>query len=162
MKDRVLAVVKNYDELHAAMRARMDELGIVIGHHSHGKTMDETLGLPDGYVTKLMAPGQLKRFGMTSLGLLLSGFGCKLILVVDEVTLAQITRKLKKRDRASTAMPAQRKRKRRHFLPFRRSPELARQERARQLLAKSPEQRRRDARKAALARWSAPRKPPGA
>lgn len=59
---RSLSVARDYDSLHAALRARTDELNV--SRH----TIDEISGLPHGYTGKLLGGRQVKHFGAKSLG----------------------------------------------------------------------------------------------
>jgi hypothetical protein len=52
-----LGEVRTYDELHAALRARAMALNVVLNSANRGtKTIDEWAGLPDRYISKLLAP----------------------------------------------------------------------------------------------------------
>jgi hypothetical protein len=55
--ERRLAIVRDYQELHAACRARKDELQIAMA------TLDEISGNQSGYTAKLLAPKPIKGFG---------------------------------------------------------------------------------------------------
>jgi hypothetical protein len=153
---RQLAIVHDYDGLHAALRARIDELQIVVGQHKRGqKTFDERTGLPDGYASKLLAPVPMKGLGKISLGPMLTALGLKLVVVEDLDAVRQITSKLPRKLHANGSIPTERG-------PYRRRyPKLGsgwgRVMRARGLLLIPAHKRRQIARAAAKARWSKPR-----
>lgn len=73
---RLLAIARSYDDLHAAIIARVDEL------EPTRLTLDAATGLPDGYCGKLLGRSKVKVFGLLSLGALLEALG--LVLVVAE------------------------------------------------------------------------------
>lgn len=74
---RRLATVRDYDQLHRAVRERVDELGV------SRETIDRVSGLPDGYASKLLAPVPIKGLGRQSLGPMLQALG--LVLVVEVI-----------------------------------------------------------------------------
>ena len=83
-----LATVRSYDELHAALRARADELRVTrLG-------MDEVGGMPPGYFGKVLAPEQIKLVGKHSLGALLGVLGCMLIMIEDPEARARFTARI--------------------------------------------------------------------
>jgi hypothetical protein len=90
---RNLGVVRNYSELHAALRRRADELNV------SRATLDSVAGLADGHSSKILGPGQVKKLGHVSLGALLGGLGLKIVLVEDEAALRRIQSRLAPRRR---------------------------------------------------------------
>lgn len=72
-----LAVICNYNELQAALRARVDVMNI------SRRTLDHLTGLTDGYSEKLLGPAQMRTLGRKSLGKILSVLGLKLVLIED-------------------------------------------------------------------------------
>jgi hypothetical protein len=144
MSDRVIAVVRDYGELIAALRARVVELG------SAGETIDDVAGLPLRYTMKLLAPIPVKALGRTSMGPLLGALGLKLVVVEDTEAFERIRRRLVKAKNAHHSMLTTKRRLRSRFP---RGPEFARVMRARGILKTSPKQRSRLARKAARVRW---------
>jgi hypothetical protein len=91
---RVFAPIDSMPDLHAAVRARVEELEL------SRATIDAAAGIPDGYAAKLLAQLPVKRFGATSMWPVLRVVGLKLALVDDPEALASVTFKLPKRDRA--------------------------------------------------------------
>ncbi len=148
MVDRVIAEVRDYQQLISALRARVVELGAA------GETLDDVAGLPLRYTMKLLAPMPLKTLGRTSMGPLLGVLGLKLLVVEDTEALERVRRRLTPAKNANTAMLTQRTRKRRRFLPFKDNPDFARVARQQGILARSPKQRSRLASRAARARWA--------
>src|SRR6266705_2966675 len=140
MVDRVIAEVRDYQQLISALRARVVELGAA------GETLDDVAGLPLRYT--------MKTLGRTSMGPLLGVLGLKLLVVEDTEALERVRRRLTPAKNANTAMLTQRTRKRRRFLPFKDNPDFARVARQQGILARSPKQRSRLASRAARARWA--------
>jgi hypothetical protein len=136
---RVLAECRTYDEFVVALRARMNSLAGVC------EEVDAVAGLPAGYTTKLLAPIPIRHFGRTSLGLMLTVLGLKLVVVTDGEGLLR-------RRNTRHVMPAQGT-PRKHLPSTVWTSEGGRRARARQVLLMSPAQRRASARRAALARW---------
>lgn len=151
---RQLAVVKEYDELMAALRARSDEIEM------SRDGLDVIAGLPRGYVSKLLAPVPLKGIGRTSLGPLLQSLGLALIVVEDLSTFAKIearlqrrvNKKQKKETYATAGMRPHKRYKRRAV--WRGNSEWGHLMNSRAQLKMSPEQIRRQRKRAAQARWS--------
>src|SRR6266487_2945760 len=81
---KVLAVVTDYDTLHAALRARQDQLDISC------QTIDRAAALANGHSSKILAPKQLKKPGWQTLGFLLPALGMKLALLEDADALEQL------------------------------------------------------------------------
>ena len=73
----MLATVRNYDDLVAAIRARRDELEV-----TH-ETIDTVSGVASGYASKLLADPPIKRRGMISLSAVLGALGLMLVVVED-------------------------------------------------------------------------------
>ena len=146
-----LTEVRDYQELIAALRARVVELGTA------GETIDHVAGLPLRYTMKLLAPIPIKALGPTSMGPLLGALGLKLVVMEDAEVLEKIRRRLVPAKNANSAMLTQRKHKRRGFSLFRGNPEMARMLRQRGILKRSPKQRSALARRAARVRWAKPR-----
>lgn len=80
---RPLAVVRDYDGLHAALRARADELSVSRG------TIDGISSLADGYAAKLLGPSQVKCLGPISTGPILEALGVLLIVAENPEALAK-------------------------------------------------------------------------
>lgn len=143
---RQIAVVTSYADLHAALRARADELD------RPRSVIDACAGFEDGYASKLLAPVPIKGIGPQTLGPLLTVLGLKIVLVEDAEALGRFAKRARSRKRhdAGSPMLAGKKRKRRGH---RFGSEFAKVQRAKQLLTQSAQQRSRTARKASRARW---------
>ena len=141
---RVLAEVRDYDGLHAALRARADQLEV------SRLCIDDLTGLQSGYTAKLLAPVPIKRIGLQSLGPLLTVLGLRLLVAEDAETMRQFAPRLEKRQRASVRVASGKRRKKRPKL----GPEWARLMNARRSLLLSPTKRKRIAKHAALVRWA--------
>jgi hypothetical protein len=137
-----IATVRDYNELHAALRARADALSV-----SRGAT-DDVSGLPSGYSGKLLGPKPLKLFGVKSLGAILTVLGLKMVLVDDEESLRKYTARLSKRHDASVRLL----RTGRVIKWAKIGPEWARRMNAHRSLKLSPSRRIQIARTAARAR----------
>jgi hypothetical protein len=140
---RALAEIRDYAELHDALRARVDQLSV------SRSELDSLSGLQGGYCGKLLAPVPIKRLGMQSLGPLLTVLGVKLIMVEDSDALRRIGPRLKKRNDASVRYASGRARKKRKL-----GPEWGKLMAARRVLSQSPSERSQIARRAAVIRWA--------
>lgn len=72
-----LATVRNYKQLMAVFRSRVDELEIT------RETMDGEGKMPSGYSAKLLNPDASKSIGRNSLGALLGVLRLALVVVDD-------------------------------------------------------------------------------
>jgi hypothetical protein len=88
---RPIAIVKDYDHLRAAARARMAQLQITF------ETLDAVSGVQSGYSAKILGPKPSRNFGPMSLSTIFSALGMKLVAVEDPEALAQIRHRLVKR-----------------------------------------------------------------
>jgi hypothetical protein len=144
-----VTTLNGYAGLIEVFRRRFDELGIT------GETADHLGGIAAGHTTKLLTRDHLKKFGPVTLGAILGVLGMKLVAVVDEEALAQISRRLTparfRRWDANNGMRTRRKRARPTY--WFSNPEHARLARLKGILLMSPAARRRAARHAAQARW---------
>ena len=143
---RFIGEARSYDELIALFRQRCAELGTSM------ERLDDIAGLPQRYISKLLAPLPVKGIGKISLGPLLGCLGLSLTVNEDAQALAKIKHRLVPNKNTGTSMLAQKNGYKR-FLIFRGNPDLARLSRKRQVLKQSPRKRRRIARYAALIRW---------
>lgn len=144
---RPIAVVRahqGYRGIVAAFRARADQLDV------SRTTLDNIAGLPAGYVQKLLATHPLKTLGPDSWGPLLGGTGMAIVFIEDPEALAQIEGRLDPRDNKNVRV----------LTPASIVPELAliTALTARGMVTLrnarlTPQQRKRIAKKAALARW---------
>lgn len=87
-----LGIIRNYDDLHAALRARVEHLNI------SRTTLDELAGLTPYYSAKLLSPKQLKRIGAISLGPLLGALGLALVVVEDDEQMKRMRARYVPRD----------------------------------------------------------------
>jgi hypothetical protein len=88
-----LVEVREYSDIHRAMRARAEELNL------SRLTIDDIAGTPEGYASKVLAPQPMKCAGHKSLLPLLGALALKLVIVEDPDALAQITQRMKPADR---------------------------------------------------------------
>lgn len=150
MTDRLIAEVRDYQELVAALRARVVELGVA------SETIDEVAGIPLRYTAKLLAPIPVKGLGRFSMGPLLGALALKLLVVEDTEMVEKLRHRWVPTRNASRSMLATKSPARSRFP---RGPAFATLMQARRVLKQSPEQRSRIATKAARARWSKRRRP---
>ena len=85
---RTIGVAHDYQELIAALRARQTELNVAYS------TIDEVSGLPQNYVSKLLAQMPIKGLGRISLGPLLGSLGLVLIVAEDLEALQRVRSRL--------------------------------------------------------------------
>jgi hypothetical protein len=83
-RPRVLAEFSSYDEMLAAVRARVNELQI------NGERFDEYAGLPRGYLSKLIGVRPVRRISHTSMQPVLAGLGLKGQFVEDPQGTARL------------------------------------------------------------------------
>jgi hypothetical protein len=120
---RQLSSIRLYEDLQAALRERSAELGMT------RIALDAKAGLADGHASKLLAPAQPKRFGWTSLPLVLQALGVRLALLNDDESKFGPVGRPEPIDACASTMA------------LRRAAKL------------SPDRRREIASKAGLARW---------
>lgn len=149
IEGRHIGTARDYDQLHELLRARVDELAVTY------ESVDAVAGLPSRYTAKLLAPVPMKAIGKTSMGPLLGALGLKLIVAVDDETLARIigrlTKRARKQSNASDAMRPMKRKKRRGY--WKGNADWARIMNARRTLVVPESKRSASARKAARARW---------
>jgi hypothetical protein len=75
---RIIADVSSYEQMLAALRARVTELQV------NGERFDEYAGLPRGYLSKLVGAKPTRRIGMCSWEAVLAGLGLRCLFIVDE------------------------------------------------------------------------------
>jgi hypothetical protein len=151
LSDAPIAIVRSYDELLMALRARVAAL------HTPMEVIDYVAGLPLRYSSKLLSPCPVKGLGRTSLGPLLGALGLKLAVMVDEESFRKIAHRLTKR-RYNVPMrpPPMRPPKKasgKGLRDWSGNSQWAAIMNARRMLIVSPRMRSENARKAALARW---------
>lgn len=97
---RTLAICRTYNELHQALRARVDELNIA------AETLDDIAGLAERHSSKILAPAKPKRLGPVSFSML-PALGLALVVVEDIEALDRVrSRLLPRKVRRSLALRA--------------------------------------------------------
>jgi hypothetical protein len=91
-RPRVLAEFTSYDEMLAAVRARVNELDVC------GERFDEFAGLPRGYLSKLIGVRPVRGIGKTSMQPVLCGLGLKGQFVEDPVGTARLKNRITPRN----------------------------------------------------------------
>jgi hypothetical protein len=139
---RALAVVRDYDGLVAAIRARRDEL------KTTHLVIDDVAGLQTGYTSKLLSDPPIRNLGVMSLGPLLGTLGLALAIVHDGEALRRV------QDRLTPRRHAPKRANRTHsWFTAETGREMALR-RAAKMTAKA---RSRSASRAAKARWRRPK-----
>lgn len=138
----VLAVVADYGELIAALRARRDLLRL------NHETIDAVSGLQAGYTSKLMADPPMKSLGLVSLGPMLGALGLAILVVHDNKALKRVKNRLVPRKYRKKRAPA-------GIRLF--TSENAREMAKRRAEKLSPRRLSQIGRKAARMRWRTPR-----
>jgi hypothetical protein len=157
---KVIAEVDCYRGLLQALLARKDELDVSY------ETLDHVAGLPVRYSAKVLGARQ-RTLGPTSLGALLGALALKLAIVSDEEQLERIKHRLtranwctgkradnRRKTREAAAAQAQDADAQRRALMS----DLGRQSHDAWMARTTPEARRRQASRAANARWKAARR----
>lgn len=151
---RVIAEVRSqdgWDGLLEAFRRAVDARGTTY------ETTSELAGLPTRYVNKLLAPVPVKNIGRESLGPLMGATAVKILVVDDDEMLSALAGRFPKRKPGGSAryargtMPARKKRKKSAFLG---NSAWGRTMVSRQVLLRTPAQRKSLAKRAALIRWA--------
>jgi len=91
---RVIADVTSYEQMLAALRARVNELQL------NGERFDEFAGLPRGYLSKLIGAKPIRRLGMTSFAPVLTGLGLRLLVIEDNAATERLKNKLPPRNQS--------------------------------------------------------------
>jgi len=86
-------LLRSPDDIVAALRARKEALNI------SNEALDAISLLPDGYVSKLLAPRRMKHLGELSLPSLLEALGVALVLVPDPDAIKRVEGKWAPRKR---------------------------------------------------------------
>ena len=76
---RVVATFDSYAGMLEAIRARVHELQV------NGERLDEYVGLPRGYYSKVAGARPIRRLGMTSFAPILNGLGLKCQFIEDPI-----------------------------------------------------------------------------
>jgi hypothetical protein len=87
----VEVVVKSYDDLHHALRARAETLDL------SRETIDAISGVSQGYSSRLLSDPPTKRLSFDLVGIFLSALGLRLQLVEDPDAFERFTRRAAKR-----------------------------------------------------------------
>jgi hypothetical protein len=77
-RPRIVATFDSYAGMLDAIRARVNELQVT------GTALDQYIGLPFGYYSKIAGARPIRRLGMTSLAPVLNGLGLKCQFVEDQ------------------------------------------------------------------------------
>jgi hypothetical protein len=85
---RVIGEFINYDEMLAAVRARVNELNI------NGERFDEFAGLPKGYLSKLIGANPTRRIAMTSMGAVFAALGISCVMIENPSATARLKSRL--------------------------------------------------------------------
>jgi hypothetical protein len=86
------AEATSYDELHAAFRARVEQLRVT------RLELDNLCNTTDGYMSKFLSPTQIRKGHLGTLGKVLRGLGLRLIVVEDEQATIEILPRIKPRE----------------------------------------------------------------
>src|SRR6516225_8798612 len=98
---RIVATFDSYAGMLDAIRARVNELQV------SGERLDEYVGLPRGYYSKVAGAKPIRRLGMTSFAPILNGLGLKCQFVEDLESTARIKNRVAPRNPSYVrAMPA--------------------------------------------------------
>ena len=142
---RPLAIVRSYHDLHEAVRAWSDEIGMT------REQLDAEAGLANGHAGKLLSPRAIRTFGNVSLGRVLAALGLVLVLTEDGEAVERIEQRMtaekNARNDACDKIPPQ------HWRLAKGSA-WGRRMAARRALKLTAEERSASARRAAKARWS--------
>jgi hypothetical protein len=142
---RVIGEFSNYDELINALRLRVAELNL------SGETIDAVSGLPSRYAQKLLGPNQIRRLGATSLGPFLGALCLKGQFVEDKTAVEKLRRQTTPRRNEYVRAAAT------HVvLTFRFMQKIGRKGAQARINNSTKQQRRKWARRAAIARWRKP------
>jgi hypothetical protein len=141
-RPRIIADVSSYEQMLAALRARVTELQI------NGERFDEYAGLPRGYLSKLVGARPIRRLGMISFEPVLAALGLRCLFVEDQEATARLKNRLRPRDESYVRADAT------HVvLTFRFMQKIGRLGAQARIDNSTKQQRREWARRAAIARW---------
>jgi hypothetical protein len=138
---RVVATFDSYAGMLDAIRARVNELQV------SGERLDEYVGLPRGYYSKVAGAKPIRRLGMTSFGPILNGLGLKCQFIEDPQATDRLKNRVQQRNgsyvRAAPSI----------ILTVRFFKKIGRLGAQARIDNSTKEQRQEWARKAAIARW---------
>jgi hypothetical protein len=103
---RHFGVARSYDDLHAIIRARADEL------QTTRESIDEVAGLQAGYSGKLLGNSKAKKIGPVSMGPLLAVLGLALAVIEDPESYRVYSMRLEARNASSPVHPPAKQRRR--------------------------------------------------
>jgi hypothetical protein len=89
---RIVATFDSYAGMLEAIRERVNELQI------HGERFDALVGLPEGYLSKLVGARPIRRLGMVSFAPILSGLGLKCQFIEDPEATDRLKNRLSPRN----------------------------------------------------------------
>jgi hypothetical protein len=89
---RVIAEVCSYEQMVDALRARVAELQV------NGEPFDHFVGLPTGYLSKLIGARPVRRLGRTSFQPVLAGLGLRLLVIEDQAATERLRNSLPPRN----------------------------------------------------------------
>jgi hypothetical protein len=138
---RIVATFTTYAEMLEAIRARVNELQV------NGERLDEYVGLPRGYYSKVAGAKPIRRLGMTSFAPILNGLGLKAQFIEDPVATARLQSRVPPRNPSYVRSAPSIVLTVRYFKRIGRKGAQARVDNS------TKEQRQEWARKAAIARW---------
>jgi hypothetical protein len=140
-RPQVVGEFSSYEDMLAVIRQRVQELSI------NGERFDEYAGLPKGYLSKLVGANPVRRLGMVSLAPVLTGLGLKGLLAIDEAATKRLRERVPPRNgsyvRGTPSI----------ILTVRFFKKIGRLGAQARIDNSTAEQRRKWARRAAIARW---------
>ena len=89
-----MATFDTYAGMLEAIRARVNELQV------NGERLDEYVGLPRGYYSKVAGARPIRRLGMTSFAPILNGLGLKCQFVEDQNATERLKNRLPPRNQS--------------------------------------------------------------
>jgi hypothetical protein len=138
---RVVATFDSYAGMLDAIRRRVNELSVT------GEGLDEYVGLPRGYYSKLAGAKPIRRLGMVSFAPVLNGLGLKCQFVEDQEATERLRSRVRpRRDSYVRSAPS-------IVLTVRDFKKLGRRGAQARVDNSTPKQRSEWARHAARARW---------
>jgi hypothetical protein len=138
---RVLGEFASYEAMLAVIRQRVQELAI------NGERFDEYAGLPKGYLSKLIGVNPTRRIGMQSFTPLMTAIGIKLRAIEDREAIERLKNRLPPRNSSYVrAAPS-------IVLTVRFFQKIGRLGAQARIDNSTAVQRRKWARRAAIARW---------
>jgi len=139
---RIVATFDSYAGMLDAIRARVNELQV------SGERLDEYVGLPRGYYSKIAGAKPIRRLGMTSFAPVLNGLGLKCQFIEDQGATERLKNRLPPRNGSYVRADAT------HVvLTFRFMQKIGRLGAQARIDNSTKQQRQEWARKAAAARW---------